>query len=154
MRKLGMGLDEEAVAAVKKWRFRARHEGRPTESQFMINVEVNFRTGVSAARYSRHSPAQAKGAPAAVSRCADLTKYPLVVYDSDVAPLPNGNDDIRSGQPLRSTPASTIPRANALDCWSANRIETTAPCCGAAAHSRARWIVEKPATRAHRAEGN
>lgn len=41
-RSLGMGLDEEAVEAVKKWRFQpAMKDGQPVP--VMINVEVNFR---------------------------------------------------------------------------------------------------------------
>ena len=41
-RALGMGLDEEAVKAVKRWRFKpAMRDGKPVP--VMINVEVNFR---------------------------------------------------------------------------------------------------------------
>ncbi|MFI5117442.1 MAG: energy transducer TonB [Terriglobales bacterium] len=41
-RKLGKGLDEQAVEAVKKWRFEpSRKDGQPVA--VMINVEVNFR---------------------------------------------------------------------------------------------------------------
>src|ERR1039458_5919666 len=41
-RSLGMGLDEEAVKAVKQWRFQpAKKDGKPVP--VMINVEVNFR---------------------------------------------------------------------------------------------------------------
>ncbi len=41
-RSLGMGLDEKAMEAVKKWRFRpAMKDGKPVAVQ--VNVEVNFR---------------------------------------------------------------------------------------------------------------
>jgi TonB family protein len=41
-RPLGMGLDEEAIAAVKQWRFQpALKDGKPVP--VMINVQVNFR---------------------------------------------------------------------------------------------------------------
>ena len=41
-RKLGKGLDEKAVEAVKQWRFQpSRMDGQPVA--VMINVEVNFR---------------------------------------------------------------------------------------------------------------
>jgi TonB family protein len=41
-RPLGLGLDEEAIAAVEKWKFQpARRNGEPVAVQ--INVEVNFR---------------------------------------------------------------------------------------------------------------
>jgi TonB family protein len=41
-RSLGMGLDEQAIAAVRKWKFQpAEKNGRPVAVQ--INVEVNFR---------------------------------------------------------------------------------------------------------------
>lgn len=41
-RPLGLGLDEEAMAAVEKWKFQpARRNGEPVAVQ--INVEVNFR---------------------------------------------------------------------------------------------------------------
>jgi TonB family protein len=41
---LGMGLDEEAVAAVEQYRFApAKYEGKPVPVE--INVEVNFRIG-------------------------------------------------------------------------------------------------------------
>jgi periplasmic protein TonB len=41
-RSLGMGLDEEAIKAVKKWRFKpAIKDGKPVAVQ--VNVEVNFR---------------------------------------------------------------------------------------------------------------
>jgi TonB family protein len=41
-RPLGMGLDEKAIEAVRRWRFEpARQNGKPVKSQ--INIEVNFR---------------------------------------------------------------------------------------------------------------
>ena len=41
-RSVGMGLDEEAVKAVQRWRFRpSTKDGHPV--RVMINVEVNFR---------------------------------------------------------------------------------------------------------------
>jgi TonB family protein len=41
-RTLGMGLDEKAVEAIRRWRFEpARKDGVPVAVQ--INVEVNFR---------------------------------------------------------------------------------------------------------------
>ncbi len=41
-RPMGLGLDEEAMAAVQQWKFEpARHNGQPVAVQ--INVEVNFR---------------------------------------------------------------------------------------------------------------
>lgn len=41
-RTLGLGLDEEAIKAVKKWTFEpARKDGQPVAVQ--INVEVNFK---------------------------------------------------------------------------------------------------------------
>jgi periplasmic protein TonB len=41
-RTLGMGLDEEAIKAVEKWKFEpARKDGQPVAVQ--INVEVTFR---------------------------------------------------------------------------------------------------------------
>lgn len=44
VRALGMGLDEEAVAAVEQYRFApAKFEGKPVAVQ--INVEVDFRMG-------------------------------------------------------------------------------------------------------------
>ena len=40
-RSLGMGLDEKAVEAVKKWRFEpAKRNGQPVAAQ--VNIEVNF----------------------------------------------------------------------------------------------------------------
>ena len=41
-RSLGMGLDQKAIEAVKKWKFEpALKDGKPVAVQ--INVEVNFR---------------------------------------------------------------------------------------------------------------
>jgi TonB family protein len=41
-RKLGMGLDEKAIEAVRKWKFEpAMKDGKPVAVQ--ISVEVNFR---------------------------------------------------------------------------------------------------------------
>ena len=42
VRSLGMGLDEKAMEAVRRWKFEpARKDGRPVAVQ--VNVEVNFR---------------------------------------------------------------------------------------------------------------
>ncbi len=42
IRPLGMGLDEKAIEAVTKWRFRPGYkDGKPVP--VMANVEVNFR---------------------------------------------------------------------------------------------------------------
>jgi TonB family protein len=42
VRSLGMGLDEKAMDAVKKWRFKPGMRGtQPVPVQ--VNVEVNFR---------------------------------------------------------------------------------------------------------------
>ena len=41
-RSLGMGLDEQAIKAIKQWRFNpSTKDGHPV--RVMINVEVNFR---------------------------------------------------------------------------------------------------------------
>ncbi len=41
-RSLGMGLDEKAIEAVKKWKFEpGKKDGQPVAVQ--VNVEVNFR---------------------------------------------------------------------------------------------------------------
>lgn len=41
-RSLGMGLDEKAIEAIRRWRFEpARKDGNPVAVQ--VNVEVNFR---------------------------------------------------------------------------------------------------------------
>ena len=41
-RRLGMGLDEKAIEAVRKWKFEpAMKDGKPVAVQ--ISVEVNFR---------------------------------------------------------------------------------------------------------------
>lgn len=148
VRKLGMGLDEEAVAAVKKWRFRpATKNGLPVAVQ--INVEVNFRTGMSEPDLPLHSPAQMNGT-APQFPGADLKKYPLVIYNSDVVPLPKGTRyqvrataSFDSGSNSQGKPSLLICESNRNHCsllWSG--------------YYPARWIVEKSATRGHRAEGN
>lgn len=136
VRKLGMGLDEEAVAAVKKWRFKpATKDGKPIP--VMINVEVNFRTGVSQPDLPLHSPAQAKGVPPQFPG-ADLTKYPLVVYVSDITPMPMGKRyEVRasasfdSGEQSKTTQSMLVCESNQKHCsllWSG--------------YYPARWIVE------------
>jgi TonB family protein len=71
-RALGMGLDDEAIKAVKQWRFQpASKDGRPVA--VMINVEVNFRL------YDTLHP------PDRVDQSSHLAgvntpKYPLIVH--------------------------------------------------------------------------
>ena len=136
VRKLGMGLDEEAVAAVKKWRFKpATKDGQPVP--VMINVEVNFRTGVSEPNLPLHSPAQAKGVPPQFPG-ADLRKYPLIVYVSDITPMPLGKRyEVRasasfdSGEQSNAMQSRLVCESNQSHCsllWSG--------------YYPARWIVE------------
>ena len=71
-RSLGMGLDEEAVKAVSKWRFEpSKKDGQPVP--VMINVEVNFRLYGSLSPHpdSAGNPPRFPG--------VDTSKYPLVV---------------------------------------------------------------------------
>ena len=71
-RSLGMGLDEEAIKAVKRWRFEpAMRNGQPVP--VMINVEVNFRLYDSLAPH----PASAGQPPRFPG--VDTSEYPLLV---------------------------------------------------------------------------
>jgi TonB family protein len=79
---LGMGLDEEAVEAVKRWRFHpSEKDGHPVPARIM--VEVNFQLyppavppKVEPHPASRAQPPQFPG--------VDTAKYPLVVRVGDV----------------------------------------------------------------------
>ncbi len=91
-RSLGMGLDEEAVKAVEKWRFQpATKDGHPVP--VMINVEVNFRLYDSLSPYpeSAGEPPRFPG--------VDLSKYPLILK---VGPVnfagsgPDGTADLKA----------------------------------------------------------
>jgi TonB family protein len=77
-RALGMGLDEEAVKAVKRWRFQpATKDGEPVP--VMINVEVNFRL------YGKLSPHPDSASQPPRFPGVDLVRYLLIVrVNSDV----------------------------------------------------------------------
>jgi TonB family protein len=74
----GMGLEEQAIGAVRTWRFQpATRNGQAVP--VMINVEVNFRlygpkvvSPLFPGRESKTTPPQFPG--------ADLIKYPLLVF--------------------------------------------------------------------------
>jgi TonB family protein len=69
---LGMGLDEQAIAAVQKWRFEpSKKDGKPVP--VMINVEVNFRL-YDELKPHPESNRQPPGFPG-----VDTSEYPLVV---------------------------------------------------------------------------
>ncbi len=71
-RSLGMGLDEEAVKAVKQWRFEpATQNGQPVP--VMINVEVNFRL------YNHLAPHPDSASQPPRFPGVDLEHYPLVL---------------------------------------------------------------------------
>jgi TonB family protein len=77
-RALGMGLDEEAIKAVQRWRFQpATKDGQPVP--VMINVEVNFRLYNSLTPHpdSAGQPPRFPG--------VNTSKYPLLVRVSDVS---------------------------------------------------------------------
>ena len=77
-RALGMGLDEEAIKAVQRWRFQpATKDGQPVP--VMINVEVNFRLYNSLTPHpdSAGQPPRFPG--------VKTSKYPLLVRVSDVS---------------------------------------------------------------------
>jgi TonB family protein len=71
-RPLGMGLDEEAIAAVKRWRFQpSQKDGKPVP--VMINVEVNFRL------YDELRPHPESNSQPPHFPGVDTSEYPLVV---------------------------------------------------------------------------
>jgi TonB family protein len=71
-RSLGMGLDEEAVKAVKQWRFQpATKDGQPVP--VMINVQVNFRL------YDDLYPHPDSASQPPRFPGANISEYPLVV---------------------------------------------------------------------------
>ncbi len=77
-RSLGMGLDEEGVKAVNRWRFEpARKDGQPVA--VMITIEINFRL------YETLSPhPQSAGQPPRFPG-VDTVKYPLMVRVNTVS---------------------------------------------------------------------
>jgi TonB family protein len=72
-RSLGMGLDEQAIKAIKQWRFEpAQKDGQPVA--VMINIEINFRL------YDSLSPHPRSAEQPPVFPGVDNSKYPLVVH--------------------------------------------------------------------------
>lgn len=85
----GMGLDQEAIEAVKLWRFQpATKDGQPVP--VMINVEVNFRLYSSSLESPLSSFAEANATPPHFPG-VDVAKYPLVVHIGNANGLPVGN---------------------------------------------------------------
>ena len=77
----GMGLDQEAMEAVKLWRFQpATKDGQPVP--VMINVEVNFRLNAHSTESPLSSFAEANKKPPNFPG-VDVAKYPLVVHIGD-----------------------------------------------------------------------
>jgi len=77
-RSLGMGLDEEAVKAVQRWRFQpATKNGQPVA--VMINVEINFRLYDSLHPHPDSSGQQPRFPG------VDTSIYPLIVGTSEVS---------------------------------------------------------------------
>jgi TonB family protein len=84
---IGMGLDEQAIETVSKWRFRpATKDGQPVP--VVINVEVNFNANASTDP-PLYSPREANATPPQFPG-ADLTTYPLVVHIEKPAAVPVG----------------------------------------------------------------
>jgi len=92
---IGMGLDEQAIEAVKKWRFKpGTKEGLPVP--VMINVEVNFHLPVPGSP-ALHSPPESKATPPQFPG-ADTSKYPLVISIRNATGVPVGG-----GYEIRAT---------------------------------------------------
>jgi Ca-activated chloride channel family protein len=80
-RALGMGLDERAIEAVRRWRFEpATKDGKPVAVQ--MNIEVAFANGVSKTSFSTEN---ANVTPVAVksSRSIDTKLHPQLVAAYD-----------------------------------------------------------------------
>lgn len=136
-RALGMGLDAAAIGAVKTWRFEpAMKDGQPVPVQ--ISVEVNFRTGLGEpTNLPLHPPSQASATPPQFPG-ADLKKYPLVVYISDVVPMPMGKRyEVRATASLNAEDSSKS-KTTLLVCES-NRNHCALIWKG---YYPARWIVQ------------
>jgi TonB family protein len=85
-RSLGLGLDEQAVNAVQRWRFDpAKKGGQPVAVQ--INVPVSFRLDRNLSPHPK-SVADSPRFPG-----VDIAKYPLVVK---ISPISTGAEDTRS----------------------------------------------------------
>lgn len=73
----GLGLDEEAVKAVKTWRFQpATKDGQPVS--FQMQIQVNFRLTDYDAESPLSSPPEANANPPQFPN-VNLTKYPLIL---------------------------------------------------------------------------
>ena len=99
-RSLGMGLDEEAIKAVKQWRFQpAKKDGKPVP--VMINVEVNFRLygkpGEQPASPPSPAPASRQDANTLLANASSAyamhdcgSAIPLVIRVTEMYPQHNG----------------------------------------------------------------
>lgn len=105
-RSIGLGLDEEAIEGVKKWRFEpSTKNGVPVPVQ--INVEVNFRLYAPFPQLVLTSPAKEGPGPPSFSS-TDFADHPVVIrVVSSVPSLAGKSYEIRASASLEGNGASS-----------------------------------------------